>query len=128
MIRDEYRDVGVPMLPVIEGDEPTARQIWIYTLILIPSTLLLVYPLGTSGAVYAAIALWLGGIFIQKAWQLLQTPEDRDVARSLFKYSILYMMLLCAGMVVDSLPATQHMTMAWGENLQTWMGSAMALL
>ncbi|MEB3882619.1 heme o synthase [Lyngbya sp. CCY1209] len=128
MIRDEYRDVGVPMLPVIEGDEPTAKQIWIYTLILIPSTLLLVYPLGTSGAVYAAIALWLGAIFIQKAWQLLQTPEDRDVARSLFKYSIFYMMLLCAGMVVDSLPATHQMTMALGENLQTWMGSAMALL
>lgn len=122
MIRDEYQDVGVPMLPVIEGDELTAQQIWIYSLILIPASLLLVYPLHTSGLVYGAIALVLGAIFIQKAWELLQTPNNRDVARSLFKYSILYMMLLCAGMVVDSLPATHNMTTAMAETIQTWVG------
>lgn len=117
MIRDEYQEVGVPMLPVIEGDEITAQQIWIYSLILVPSTLLLVYPLHTSGFVYAAIALILGGIFLQKAWQLLQSPSERNTARSLFKYSILYLMLLCAGMVVDSLPVTQNMVMAVSESL-----------
>ncbi|CAD5959206.1 Protoheme IX farnesyltransferase [Planktothrix tepida] len=117
MIRDEYKEVGVPMLPVIEGDEITAQQIWIYSLILVPSTLLLVYPLHTSGFVYAAIALILGGIFLQKAWQLLQSPSERNTARSLFKYSILYLMLLCAGMVVDSLPVTQNMVMAVSESL-----------
>lgn len=117
MIRDEYKEVGVPMLPVIEGDEITAQQIWIYSLILVPSTLLLVYPLHTSGFVYAAIALILGGIFLQKAWQLLQTPSERNVARSLFKYSILYLMLLCAAMVVDSLPITHEMVIAFSEYL-----------
>lgn len=117
MIRDEYQEVGVPMLPVIEGDEITAKQIWIYSLILIPSTLLLVYPLHTSGFVYAIIALILGGIFLQKAWQLLQTPSERNTARSLFKYSILYLMLLCAAMVVDSLPITHEMVMAFSESL-----------
>ncbi|CDM95991.1 MULTISPECIES: heme o synthase [Oscillatoriales] len=122
MIRDEYQDVGVPMLPVIEGDELTAQQIWIYSLVLIPTSLLLVYPLHTSGWVYGAIALGLGAVFLQKAWELLQTPHNRDVARSLFKYSILYLMLLCAGMVVDSLPATHEMTMAVAHTWQTWMG------
>ncbi|MBS0016577.1 MAG: heme o synthase [Arthrospira sp. SH-MAG29] len=122
MIRDEYQDVGVPMLPVIEGDELTAQQIWVYSLVLIPTSLLLVYPLHTSGWVYGAIALVLGAIFLQKAWELLQTPHNRDVARSLFKYSILYLMLLCAGMVVDSLPATHHMTMAVAQTWQTWVG------
>ncbi|VXD21894.1 Protoheme IX farnesyltransferase [Planktothrix serta PCC 8927] len=117
MIRDEYKEVGVPMLPVIEGDETTAKQIWIYSLILIPSTLLLVYPLHTSGFVYAIIALILGGIFLQKAWLLLQTPSERNTARSLFKYSILYLMLLCAAMVVDSLPITREMVMALSESL-----------
>ena len=117
MIRDEYKEVGVPMLPVIEGDEITAKQIWIYSLILIPSTLLLVYPLHTSGFVYAVIALILGGIFLQKAWQLLQSPSERNTARSLFKYSILYLMLLCAAMVVDSLPITHEMVMAFSESL-----------
>lgn len=118
MIRDDYAAVGVPMLPVIEGDEETARQIWIYTLLLLPLTLVLTYPLHASGAVYAGVALFLGGIFAQKAWQLLQEPHDRDKARSLFKYSIFYLMLLCAGMVVDSLPVTHQMTTAIADNVQ----------
>ncbi|MBW4660611.1 MAG: heme o synthase [Drouetiella hepatica Uher 2000/2452] len=117
MIREDYAKVGVPMLPVVVGEVETARQIWIYTLLLIPMTLVMVYPLHVMGAVYAAIALFLGGIFVAKAWALLQTPADLTVARSLFKYSILYMMLLSAGMAIDSLPITQTLTAAVGENL-----------
>jgi len=75
------------------------------------------------GAIYAAIALLLGGVFVQKAWQLMQTPEDLQVARSVFKYSILYLMLLCAGMALDSLPATHHLTEAIATNLQTFVGA-----
>lgn len=108
MIRQDYAKVGVPMLPVIEGDTVTAKQIMYYTIMLIPMTLLLVYPLHVSGAVYAASALLLGGLFVAKAWTLLQQPDNRDVARSVFKYSIFYMMLLCAGMAVDSLPLTRQ--------------------
>ena len=119
MIRDDYAKVGIPMLPVVAGEESTTRQIWIYTLLVVPASLLLIYPLGTSGVIYGAIALWLGIIFLQKAWQLLQAPKDKQVARSMFKYSILYMMLLCTGMVVDSLPITQHLTTGFTENLQT---------
>jgi protoheme IX farnesyltransferase len=96
------------MLPVVEGEEPTARQIFYYTLALIPVTLLLVYPLNVMGPVYAAIALLLGGIFVKKAWELMQNPSDLLVARSVFKYSILYLMLLCAGMALDSLPVTHQ--------------------
>jgi protoheme IX farnesyltransferase len=117
MIRDDYAKVGVPMLPVVHGDEPTAKQIWVYTLLLVPVTLLLVYPLGTLGAVYAIIALTLGGIFVGKAWTLLQSPSDQQLARSLFKYSIFYMMLLSAGMAVDSLPATQQAVAHLAENI-----------
>jgi protoheme IX farnesyltransferase len=117
MIREDYAKVKVPMLPVIVGDAPTARQIWIYTLLLIPVTLLLVYPLHVMGAVYTAVALVLGGIFAAKAWSLLQSPSDQQLARSLFKYSILYMMLLCAGMAVDSLPITHQLTGALADNL-----------
>ncbi len=119
MIRDDYAAVGVPMLPVIEGDEPTARQIWFYSLLMLPVTLLLVYPFHASGAFYAGVAILLGSIFLQKAWQLLHAPNDRDKARSLFKYSIFYLMLLCAGMVVDSLPMTHQITSAFLENMQT---------
>ncbi|CAN1209506.1 heme o synthase [Tumidithrix helvetica PCC 7403] len=106
MIRDEYAKVGVPMLPVVEGDAATAKQILIYTILLVPVTMLLVYPLHVMGVIYTAIALYLGGVFIQKAYQLLQNPSDRQTARSVFKYSILYLAFLCIAMGVDSLPAT----------------------
>ncbi len=112
MIRDDYAKVGIPMLPVVAGDVATVRQIWYYTLITVIATLLLVYPLHASGVVYAAIAVSLGGLFIYKSWRLLQNPEDRTVARELFLYSISYMMLLCLGMVIDSLPITHHLISA----------------
>lgn len=119
MIKDDYAKVGIPMLPVVEGEEETTRQIWIYTLILVPSTLLLIYPLGTAGVVYGLIAVTLGWKFIQKAWQLLQNPVDNMLARSVFKYSIIYMMLLCLGLVIDSLPVTRCMTASIAQNVDT---------
>jgi protoheme IX farnesyltransferase len=112
MIRDDYAKVGIPMLPVVKGDTATVRQIWYYTLTTVVATVLLVYPLAASGVLYAAIAVSLGGLFIHKSWRLLQNPEDRTVARELFLYSISYMMLLCLGMVIDSLPITHHLISA----------------
>jgi protoheme IX farnesyltransferase len=126
LIRDDYAKVGVPMLPVVVGNEATARQIFYYTLALIPVTLLLVYPLHVMGAVYCGIALLLGGVFVQKAWQFMQMPSDLQVARSVFKYSILYLMLLCAGMGLDSLPLTQQVVSAAADHLQTFLGSLSA--
>ncbi|MDJ0728827.1 MAG: heme o synthase [Crocosphaera sp.] len=109
MIKDDYAQVNVPMMPVIEGEESTVRQIWWYTLLVIPCTLLLVYPVGASGWLYGAIAILLGAIFLKKTWLLKQNPLDKDMARSLFKFSILYLMLLCTAMVVDSLPLTHQL-------------------
>ncbi|MBZ8179518.1 heme o synthase [Oscillatoria salina] len=109
MIRDDYAQVNVPMLPVIVGEENTVKQIWIYTLIVVPTTFLLIYPLGVSGILYGAIAALLGAAFLRKAWQLKQAPQDKDLAKSMFKFSILYMMLLCTGMVIDSLPVTHQL-------------------
>jgi heme o synthase len=107
MIEEDYAKVNVPMMPVVEGARSTAWQVFYYTLLLLPVSLLLVYPCGASGALYGAIALILGILFIQKAIQLIQTPEDKSVARSVFKFSILYMMMLSLGMTIDSLPFVQ---------------------
>jgi protoheme IX farnesyltransferase len=104
MIKDDYAEVNVPMLPVVEGEEETARQIWLYTLVVVPFSFLLVSPLGSMGLVYTPIALVLGMFLLLKARQVKNNPFDKDLARSLFKYSILYMMLLCTGIVIDSLP------------------------
>ena len=108
MIKDDYAAVNVPMLPVVAGEEATVKQIWWYTLITVASTFLLVYPLHSVGMIYGAIALFLGAIFIRKAWQLLQNPQERSLAKGMFLYSISYMMLLCLGMVIDSLPITDR--------------------
>ncbi|MGC1392668.1 MAG: heme o synthase [Coleofasciculaceae cyanobacterium] len=123
MIRDDYAKVGIPMMPVVAGEESTTRQIWYYTLLVVPASLLLIYPVGEAGIVYGAIALFLGIIFLKKAWQLRQSPSDKQLAKSLFKYSILYMMLLCTGIVVDSLPLTERLTSGLMTNLQTLIGT-----
>jgi len=109
MIKDEYAKVGVPMLPVVEGCESTGRQILAYTILLLPVTLLLVYPLRVMGWVYAIAASILGIIFLFKAWQLFRNSSDRPTARDLFKYSILYLMLLCIAMGVDTLPVSDRL-------------------
>ena len=109
MIKDDYAEVDIPMMPVVKGEEATSEQIWLYTLIVVPFTFLLIYPLAACGVVYGVAALVLGFVFLKKAWRLKQNPFDRDIARSLFKYSILYMMLLCTAMVIDSLPMTARL-------------------
>lgn len=123
MIRKDYEKVRIPMLPVVAGEVFTAKQIWIYSLIMIPLTLLLVYPLHVMGALYTLAALTLGGVFLVKAWALLEKPGSQDAARSLFKYSIFYMMLLCAGMAVDSLPITHQLTQIASQNLDLFLQS-----
>jgi protoheme IX farnesyltransferase len=104
MLQDDYAKVNVPMLPVVAGNETTTRHIFVYTLILIPVTLLLTYPLQVTNWLYPIVAIVLGSIFIHKAWMLMQSPSDLELARSLFKYSIVYMMLLSIAIVVDYLP------------------------
>jgi len=107
LIKDDYAKVNVPMLPVVVGNKATANQVWLYTVGLVPLTLLLTYPLGACGVVYALGALGLGYVFLKKAWQLRGDFDSRDLARGTFKYSIFYMMLLSVLMVIDSLPVVR---------------------
>jgi protoheme IX farnesyltransferase len=115
MIRTEYAKAKVPMLPVVKGEAVTAQQILIYAILLMPITLLLVFPLHVMGAVYAIAAIYLGSAFIYKAWQLLQQPADLPLARQVFKYSIVYLGCLCVAMGVDSLPLTH----TWSAQILT---------
>ncbi|MGD1867071.1 MAG: heme o synthase [Phormidesmis sp.] len=118
LIQEDYAKVNVPMLPVIVGNKATAKQIWWYTVGLVPLTLLMVYPLGVCGAVYGLGAIAFGGIFLKKAWQLLGDYDNKDLARGTFKFSIFYMMLLSAVMVIDALPVTRMGTGAIAQGIQ----------
>ncbi len=109
MIKEDYAEVGVPMLPVVEGEEATVKQIWIYSLLVVPCSLLLMYPIGNLSIVYGAIATYLGYKFLYKAWELKQDPTSNQLAKGMFKYSIFYMMLLCVAMIVDTLPVTHQL-------------------
>lgn len=109
MIKEDYAEVGVPMLPVVEGEEATVKQIWIYSLLVVPCSLLLMYPVGNLTILYGAIAIYLGYKFLYKAWELKQDPTNNQLAKGMFKYSIFYMMLLCVGMIVDTLPVTHQL-------------------
>jgi heme o synthase len=109
MIKEDYAEVGIPMLPVVEGEEATVKQIWVYSLLVVPCSLLLMYPLGNLGIVYGAIAIYLGYKFLYKAWELKQDPTSNSLARGMFKYSIFYMMLLSVAMIIDTLPLTHQL-------------------
>jgi protoheme IX farnesyltransferase len=96
----EYGRVGVPMLPVVAGEDETRRQVFLYTVLLTAVTLLLV-PFGMSW-IYLAGALALGGYFLVLAWRLLTDPS-KAIARRTFFYSIWYLAGLFAVMVTDRL-------------------------
>ena len=87
------------MLPVVRGDAETRRQILYYTAQLIAVTLLLT-GLGLSGAFYLAAALALGAGFLYLAARLWR-EASAGAARRLFHYSMLYLWLLCAALVLD---------------------------
>ncbi len=123
LIQDDYAKVNVPMLPVVVGNKATASQIWRYTVGLVPLTLVLVYPLGVCGVVYAMGASALGYLFLKKAWALRNSYDDRDLARGTFKYSIFYMMLLSVVMVIDSLPVVRFGIASLASGVQSVLAS-----
>jgi heme o synthase len=96
---DDYRRAGVPMLPVTHGALSTRRHILAYTLVLFIATLLPV-ACGMSGWIFLAVASALGLAFIAKGWKLLRDYSD-ELARSSFRFSIVYLALLFLGLLVD---------------------------
>ena len=99
LISDDYARAGVPMLPVVKGEQATRRQILIYTLILVAFTLLPVAT-GFLGALYAGSALVLGAGFVILAVRLLRHPT-RPAALRLYLSSLAYLALLFCAMAVD---------------------------
>jgi protoheme IX farnesyltransferase len=98
--RGDYAAAGVPMLPVVRGEEETRRQIFLYSLVLFAVTLLLV-PVGDMGPVYLATALALGGSFVYRSLRLWREGGD-VLAWALFKYSIVYLAALFGAVAVDA--------------------------
>ena len=100
LMKEEYARVGVPMMPVVHGEKETRRQIVLYTLLLTVLTLL-PFVFGFFGALYAAVALALGGAFLFHAVRLQRLADRRSALRT-YLFSLLYLALLFLAMVADA--------------------------
>jgi protoheme IX farnesyltransferase len=100
--RGDYAAASVPMLPVVRGEAETARQIVIYTVLLVVVSLLL-FPAARMGLIYLAAALALGAAFIWYAVRVVRDTADGRAAIGLFRFSISYLTLLFAAVAADSL-------------------------
>ncbi len=98
---DDYTRAGVPMLPVVAGRAATTRQILIYSGLLVLASEL-PWVLGFAGTVYGAIAAICGAFFLLLAFQLNRSIEaDRRAAHRLFVFSISYLFVLFAALLID---------------------------
>ena len=97
--REEYAKVGMPMLPVTHGEAFTLLHILLYTIILVVVSLM-PYGMGMSGLIYLVSSIILNAIFMAYVIGLYRKYSD-DLAKRTFKYSILYLTLLFAALLVD---------------------------
>ena len=107
---DEYKQAGVPMLPVVVGAEATRRYIFWYSIALVSFTFAPVV-IGLSGVIYGIGAALLGAIFVTLA-VLIRRRRSNACARRLFSFSILYLFLIFVLLAVDH--------MSWSS---TFLGS-----
>jgi protoheme IX farnesyltransferase len=99
---DEYARAGVPMLTVVSGSTATARQILIYSVLLVPVSMLPCV-FGFAGPIYGATAVLCGAILVVLALQVGNSGSvDRKAARRLFGFSILYLFVLFAALLTSS--------------------------
>ena len=96
----DYKIAGLPMMPVVKGDDSTRLQILVYTIILVISSLGLLF--FGAGWIYGATALVLGVLFARRAFQLYIGKTDK-LARQLFGQSLLYLFGMFSAVIVDAL-------------------------
>jgi protoheme IX farnesyltransferase len=96
---EEYARAGVPMLPVVAGADETRRQILVYSLLLAPVG---VSPwlLGYAGLGYGTVATLSGALMVALSWRLWRVPSDQ-AANRLFAFSILYLFVLFAALLIE---------------------------
>ena len=100
----DYARAGVPMLPVVAGEQETRKQIMIYSALLVPVGLAPAI-MGLAGGLYALVAMVLGAAFLALALAIYRTREGRaadHAARRLFTFSIVYLFALFATLLLES--------------------------
>ncbi|MCH7947636.1 MAG: protoheme IX farnesyltransferase [candidate division Zixibacteria bacterium] len=98
--KKDYKLVGLPMMPIVKGGDSTRLQILVYTIILVISSLGLLF--FGAGWIYGAAAIILGALFTRRAFQLYIGKTDK-LARQLFGQSLLYLFGMFSAIMVDAL-------------------------
>jgi protoheme IX farnesyltransferase len=99
--KNDYARAGVPMLPVVAGEDKTRLQIFIYTLELVALTLLMPI-LNIAGSLFLVSAIVLGLWLLYGAWNVLRKPGNK-VAYRMFRYSSMYLAFIFLALVLDVL-------------------------
>jgi protoheme IX farnesyltransferase len=97
--KEEYAKAGIPMLPVTHGDKFTRLHVLLYTVILVAVSMM-PFSTGMSGLIYMVAALALGSMFLYYAVMIYSRYSDA-LAKKTFRYSIIYLSLLFAALLVD---------------------------
>lgn len=100
MTETDYHKANVPMLPNVYGHDRTKLEIVVYTIILVAASLALYYPLHIMGPLYFTAAAVLGAFFVRGALAV-RADDGKSAARKLFLFSLVYLALMCAFMVID---------------------------
>jgi protoheme IX farnesyltransferase len=104
LLRDDYRSVGIPMLPAVRGPAVTVRAIRVYSALTVLLSLLGCLALPSGGLFYSLLVIPFNGRLLQLSERLLGSPEDPVRARDLFRWSILYLFGLCLLLVLARTP------------------------
>lgn len=99
--KDDYAAAGIPMMPVIHGEDVTRRQMFWYTLSLVPVVASLTI-LGVAGWIYLVGAMAFTIYFVWMAWRLMRT-RDTKLTMPLFHYSCLYLFGVFGSLMLDRL-------------------------
>ena len=120
---DEYARAGVPMLPVVAGRAETTRQILIYSILLLPVSLL-PWALGFAGALYGMAAVTGGAIFVRLALLLRRgAASDARAAHRLFGFSIVYLFMLFVVLWADRGVKASAIVFAWASSAVSAAGA-----
>jgi protoheme IX farnesyltransferase len=98
--KDEYAKVGIPMLPVTHGERYTRINVLLYTILLVLITII-PYLTGMSGVIYLSAALVLDAMYLYYSIQMVRDPDDVELPMRSFKFSISYLALLFAALLID---------------------------
>jgi protoheme IX farnesyltransferase len=123
LLKDDYRSVGIPMLPVVKGVVVTARAIRHYAYATVAMSVLGLWALPSGGALFAVLVLPFNARLLQLTSRLADQPEDPQAARALFRWSILYLFGICLLLLLARTPQAgvldSQLMASWPPGLPT---------